>query len=312
MSDYEVSTASDTTSRPASEEHNVSNPALHSAPYRRAESMGAAALNPSRAFNNRAPQTPQSKKDLSEQILRAFNTWAFKREQPSDPQLLLQVIADATAHRQPLPFLFYWGKGPRCKIDEPDIKCLDYLVALADRVSAVYEQGFVMKLIFTDTHARLNGYTELGIHTYCSAVQAEARLRGFECCSLSGLIEKTQAKAEDYTDDIMPADMLAKLSASAMKWYHGADSVERGAVTYFHMNMIEKRAVELSFPKAIFATFNSSKFRILFPKRLPIFYMYSLQRGMSVKPWFLPAEAQPCSESSCQCKSSNPDSADCP
>jgi hypothetical protein len=78
------------------------------------------------------------------------------------------------------------------------------------------------------------------------------------------------------------------------------------------MNMIEKRAVELSFPKAIFATFNSSKYRILFPRRLPIFYMYSLQRGVSVKPWFLPTEARPCDGSSCQCKAGNPDSADRP
>jgi hypothetical protein len=92
-----------------------------------------------------------------------------------------------------------------------------------------------------------------------------------------------------------------------MKWYHGAGSAEQGAVIYFHMNMIEKRAVELAFPNAIFATFNSSKFRILFPKRLPIFYMYSMQRGMSVKPWFLPAEARACDDSTCQCRSGNPD-----
>jgi len=274
--------------------------------------MSVAALNTGRALNSRPPQNPPPKKNAPEHILRAFNTWAFKREQPSDPQLMLQVIAEATAHGRPLPFLFYWGKGPRCKIDEPDIKCLDYLAAFAHRVSAVYEPGAAMKLIFTDTHARLNGYSELGIRAYCSAIEAEAHQRGFECCSLSELIEKTQAKAEDYADDIVPEDMLAKLCASAMKWYHGADSAERGAVTYFHMNMIEKRAVELSFPKAIFTTFNSSKFRILFPKRLPIFYMYSLQRGVSVKPWFLPTEARPCDDSSCQCRSGNPDIADRP
>jgi hypothetical protein len=87
-----------------------------------------------------------------------------------------------------------------------------------------------------------------------------------------------------------------------MKWYHGAATPREGAIIYFHMNMIEKRAVELAFPDAIFATFNSSKFRILFPKRLPIFYMYSLQRGVSVKPWFLPADAKLCTELSCHCR----------
>ena len=312
MSDYEILTAGDTNSSPASEEHSIDGSALQSAPYRRIESMSVAAVSSNRAFSNRAPQNPQAKKDLPEQILRAFNTWAFKREQPSDPQLMLQVIAEAVARKQPVPFLFYWGKGPRCKIDDPDLKCMDYLAAFAQRVSTVYEPGASVQLIFTDTHARLNGYSELGIRTYRSEVEAEASLRGYKCCSLSELIEKTQAKAEDYTDDIVPEEMLAKLTTSAMKWYHGADSVERGAVTYFHMNMIEKRAVELAFPRAIFATFNSSKFRILFPKRLPIFYMYSLQRGVSVKPWFLPADAKVCEDSSCQCRSGNPDKADRP
>ena len=103
--------------------------------------------------------------------MRAFNTWAFKREHPSDPQLILRVIAEAVAHDQPVPFVAYWGKGPRCSVDEHDLKCLDYLVAFTSRVSAVYAPGASMKLIFTDTHARLNGYTDLGIRTYCGAIE---------------------------------------------------------------------------------------------------------------------------------------------
>jgi hypothetical protein len=59
------------------------------------------------------------------------------------------------------------------------------------------------------------------------------------------------------------------------------------------MNMIEKRAVELAFPRAIFITFSGSHLRCLFPARLPIFYMYSMRRGTSVKPWFLAAESAP-------------------
>jgi L-tyrosine isonitrile synthase len=57
------------------------------------------------------------------------------------------------------------------------------------------------------------------------------------------------------------------------------------------MNMVEKRAVEFAFPRSIFVTFNGSEFRSLFPERLPVFYMYSLRRGVSIKPWFLPQVA---------------------
>src|SRR5260221_1639906 len=114
MSEYEVFTASDTTSRPASEEHNNSEPVLHSAPYRHAESMSAAARNTGRALANKKPGLKVS----SENILRAFNTWAFKREHPSDPQLILRVIAESVAHDLPVPFVAYWGKGPRCSVDD--------------------------------------------------------------------------------------------------------------------------------------------------------------------------------------------------
>ena len=60
------------------------------------------------------------------------------------------------------------------------------------------------------------------------------------------------------------------------------------------MNLIEQRVVERAFPGSIFVTFNGSDLRSLFPTQLPIFYMYSLRRGVAVKPWFLPAEPAKC------------------
>lgn len=57
------------------------------------------------------------------------------------------------------------------------------------------------------------------------------------------------------------------------------------------MNMVEKRAIELAFPHSIFVTFNGSEFRSLFPENMPIFFMYSIKRGVSAKPWFLPDQA---------------------
>ena len=93
-------------------------------------------------------------------------------------------------------------------------------------------------------------------------------------------------------DETVPEETLQRLSTCARKWYRGDGTAGQGALKYYQMNMIEKRAVELAFPRSIFVTFNGSDLRSLFPDRLPIFYMYSLRRGFSVKPWFLPgAEA---------------------
>ena len=65
------------------------------------------------------------------------------------------------------------------------------------------------------------------------------------------------------------------------------EKVLEGALKYHAMNMVEREAVELEFPDSIFVTFNNSEFRDLFPANLPVFYMYSLRKGCSVKPWFI-------------------------
>jgi len=235
-----------------------------------------------------------------EKILQSFNTWHFKREQPSDPRAMLKIISEAISVKEPIPFVLYWGKGPRCRLAEPDIQCLDFLAGLAARVRQAYEPGAAVKLIFTDTHAKLNGHS---VHTTCSYfadVDAGARQRGFESCWLSALTRATTATS-DPADDLIPEETLLQLCAGAMKWYHGEGTPEEGALRYYRLNMVERRAVELTFPRSIFVTFNGSKFRGLFPKSLPVFYMYSLRRGVSVKPWFLPADAPRCEGSPCRC-----------
>ena len=284
--------------RPAAQARSHSENSAQQIPSRRIEGKNVAPLQPVHGFDH-----AKKSSYCPETILRSFNTWSFKREQPSDQQMLLRVIADCIDRNEPIPFLFYWGKGPRCHIDEHDIKCMEYLMSMAHRISDAYEPGAAMRLIFTNTHATLNGYPKIGIDRYISEVEAEAHRRGFESSRLGDLIEQTHAQAEDdFLDDLMSDELLEKLFISAVKWYHGEGTAEEGANKYLQMNMVEKRAVELAFPGAIFATFNSSKFRILFPKRQPIFYMYSLQRGVGVKPWFLPAELQPCDASNCQCR----------
>ena len=61
-------------------------------------------------------------------VLQAFNTWAFKREQPCDPDFLLRTVACSVERGEPVPFVLYWGKGPRRAIGAPDLTCLDYLL----------------------------------------------------------------------------------------------------------------------------------------------------------------------------------------
>lgn len=266
---------------------NLSRPhgpaAVVNGPFRRTAEGAGATIHTGRQAKSAA--TP-------EKILQAFNTWSFKREQPDNVLALLAAISGAAQLGRPVPFVLYWGKGPRRGLDAPDTACLDYLAMLGGRVRKVYEPGAAFRLIFTDTHATLNGHAPDDMEAYFDAVEDAARERGFDGCWLSELVFAAEAAgAIDLADEPVSDDMLQKLGACAAKWFRGEGSVEEGAARYLKMNMIEKRAVQFAFPRSIFITFNGSEYRSLFPDRMPIFYMYSLRRGMSVKPWFLPAPA---------------------
>ena len=170
------------------------------------------------------------------------------------------------------------------------------------RVARAHAPGAALKLIFTDTHARLNGHSRASMQKYFAAMEAAANARRFETCWLTDLTKTAGVAAgDDHGDELAQHAMVSRLIPSARKWYRGLGGPEQGALIYYRMNLVERRAVELVFPRCIFLTFNGSELRGLFPEHLPIFYMYSLRRGISVKPWFLPPDAMPCAGPPCTC-----------
>ncbi len=229
-------------------------------------------------------------------VIKAFNTWAFKREQPGNAERLVPMVEAAAEAGRPIEFVLYWGKGPRAEIAAPDLACLDYLGQLAERVRQVYAPGAVFRLIFTDTHATLNGHPAAAMNAYFDAIDAAAQARGFASTRLSDVVAFAREIGAAAAEEEPSGEILASLIACAAKWYRGEGSTEQGALDYHRMNMVEKRAVAAAFPEAVFVTFNGSEFRDLFPATMPIFYMYSLRRGVGVKPWFM--DAQPVAQTS--------------
>jgi L-tyrosine isonitrile synthase len=225
--------------------------------------------------------------DAATAVIATFNTWAFKREQPSDPSLLSRFVGAAIVRKQPIEFVLYWGKGPRQSIARPDVECLDFLQSLTQRIETVYSAGALIRLIFTDTHATLNGHSAATMDSYFGAVEVAALERRFETCRLGAIVRSHPEAAAAPPPLKRPAGTLENLTRTASRWYRGRGKPSDGAVAYYDMNMVEKRAVERQFPAAIFVTFNGSEVRELFPDALPIFYMYSLRKGFGVKPWFL-------------------------
>jgi len=226
-----------------------------------------------------------------DETIKAFNNWSFKREQPSGIDMLSRVVTKATVHNLPVDFILYWGKGPRVRLASPDTACLDYLSRLANRVREVYAPGVSIRLIFTDTHAALNGHAPESTSAYFDAIDAAAQTHGFLTARLGDIVTFAREVTNLDAEEIPSGEVLAKLVACAAKWYRGEGSADQGAHDYHRMNMVEKRAIETAFPDAVFVTFNGSEFRDLFPAKMPIFYMYSLRRGVGVKPWFMSSDA---------------------
>ncbi len=182
-------------------------------------------------------------------IIKSFNTWAFKREQPGNPERLVPVVEAAMRAGRPLEFVLYWGKGPRTGIAAPDLACLDYLGQLAERVRQAYPPGAIFRLIFTDTHAALNGHAEAAADAYFGAIDAAAQARGFTSTRLGDVVAFAREIGADTPEEEPSGAILASLIACAAKWYRGEGSTEQGALDYHRMNMVEKRAVAAAFPR---------------------------------------------------------------
>src|SRR5438128_12240486 len=55
-----------------------------------------------------SPKVAIIKKVTADDVLRSFNTWAFKREQPADLQRMREIISSAIGLEQPVSFVLYW------------------------------------------------------------------------------------------------------------------------------------------------------------------------------------------------------------
>ncbi|MEO8637484.1 MAG: asparagine synthase (glutamine-hydrolyzing) [Candidatus Taylorbacteria bacterium] len=230
--------------------------------------------------------TQQNDTSLAMEILKSFDTWKFKREQPKTLAKLLETILLAVRSKKPIQFVMYWGKGERDKVGEKEKKAISYLEKMLKGIQEKYPTGSKITFILTDTHAELNGYTKLQIDQYFDSVIQLAKQVGFATVRLSTLASFDEKDLMKKKDGIkINNDLLGILIESSEKHCKRYDP-DTGAKLYYLQNQIEKKEIEKNFSDTIFLTYNGNEFDEILPNGLPIFYMHSLDRGTSIKPWF--------------------------
>src|SRR5712691_11458530 len=99
MRDQEADKASDSISGLILEGADFNNTVVHCDTPGHSPPLGHAGSAADRAAKKIShPNPPRHKaKAGAEKVLQAFNTWAFKREQPDNPLLMVQIIAHSIA-----------------------------------------------------------------------------------------------------------------------------------------------------------------------------------------------------------------------
>lgn len=244
-----------------------------------------ATFNSQRTTVNKT-DTQQGDTKLAKEILESFNTWRFKREQPKTETKLFETILQGVRSKSPIRFVMYWGKGERDIVGEKEQKAILYLQEMTKAIFEKYSLGANITLVLTDTHAELNGHTKSQIKKYFDSVHRLAKEVGFETTNLSAFASFNEQNLISKKNGVVTNKKLLELLTKSSQKHCKRYDAETGAKLYYLQNQIEKVEVEKNFTNAIFLTYNGSEFDEILPIGLPTFYMYSLAKGTSVKPWF--------------------------
>ena len=225
---------------------------------------------------------------LAKKVIDSFNTWSFKREQPKSKESLVENILLHIKKKEPIKFIMYWGKGDRDIISNLELDAIKYLVNFCETIKKEYVYGVELTFIFTDTHAAINGYDAKSTKIYFESTKNLIDKYKIKSLYLSEIVSYKQEdilnKLSSTKIDESLFDNLKNSSEKHCKNFN--NNYEICAKVYYLQNQLEKKKVEERFQDYVFLTYNGSDLNKILPIKLPIFYMYSLKKGFSDKPWF--------------------------
>lgn len=214
-----------------------------------------------------------------------------------------------------LRFIKYWGASDKQCTDKYDLKALLMVFGLLRVIEKQYEMDAHITLIFTDTHATLNGYSAdcckryfkdignvLNEFNYSHILMSEV-LRPFIKSEklksmrdvLNLIIDKNlKYDIPSFLNGRISFDRL-RISASkySSRFYNSKefddlkfDSIDQAAYIYIKLNQIEKEYVEKKYANHIFLTYTSDEEKEFIAPELTTLQIFSYGKNMRGRPWF--------------------------
>jgi len=236
-----------------------------------------------------APQ-PMYRGEVVREILSVLLSGRFARNPRTLTPALESAVMNCVESNGPLKLLLLWGKGHKDLPDRAETQACQFLLKFRERLTRAWPQAFHLKVLFTDTHAMINGYSSSTIRSYFGATQEVLAPLTTDWGWLSTLwwhagITYQDVKAAAATDNRDWADLEESLHLTdrAARYGLSPDHVTC-AKTYVAARNLENAIIRREYPDWIYLTSDSVEMLPLLPD-MPILHLYSRQRGWCEKPW---------------------------
>jgi hypothetical protein len=209
----------------------------------------------------------------------------------------------------------YWGAGDKSSADQNDLTALIHLLGFIRALEKKFQKSINLTLIFTDTHAILNGYPindfkkyfkDIGRvlnyfnydHIFMSEILSnylhENNLKNVEELVQSIISTCRNRNLEIFYEDSGPIETLRRSAEKYSLRYknkgnfnkNAFENIDQAVDSYLTITALEKPVIEKRYENSLLLTYNSFLDGYLTLPGLPAIQIYSYRRGVISRPWF--------------------------
>lgn len=228
---------------------------------------------------------------LVEKVYRVITKRKFNRGKPLNSEEIRIRITQSIQRSKSIPFIAFWGVGPKNMHDVHDEKTCAFFQAIHKEVQEIYTPGIEYTFIFADKHGIHNGYEGVDIQSYIESMKELFRFYDYrwvilsdywDCYNISikKIERELSTKRSGWWDVVVNKEVMEK-NALHCNITH---SPREAAMSYYVMRNLEKSMLETEFPESIFHAFSDPKLANVLPN-MPTLYLYA-REGWSNAPWF--------------------------